>query len=237
MRQFSSIKNKTWEVDDYHKWSEREFRMKIKSVPLFDKSTPVVAIGSCFAEEVVKYLKTKDYNVAHHPNGLQYNTFTIRDHLQHLFGNESPYEGIEPLEYDTGEWRHPYKKVPKSTTIQKAKELSEELDEKAKFIWKNAELICITLGLTEIWEEVATKRVQIEIPHPRIYKGGGFAFRQTFYQENFNNLEEIYKIIRSFSNAPIVVTVSPIPLYATFSSQDITIANCLSKSTLRAAVG
>ncbi|KAF1082720.1 MAG: hypothetical protein GQF41_0487 [Candidatus Rifleibacterium amylolyticum] len=234
MKEFTSIRGYSWNVVDYHKWSERQFMMKMSKHILFDKTTPIIAIGSCFAEEVVKYLHNKGYNINAHPNGLQYNTFTIRDHLDHLFGKKSPYADVTPVERNLGEYRHPYKKIPTSKTIDEAYNQSDARDKQAIKMWQEAKLIIITLGLTEVWRDSDSGLVEIEIPHPQIFKRGKYEFRKTFFGENFENMTQIYRTIRNFSSAPIVLTVSPIPLYVTFSNQDVTIANCESKSTLRA---
>ena len=50
-------------------------------------------------------------------------------------------------------------------------------------------------------------------------------------------LERIHALLSRYghSDVQVVVTVSPVPLTATFSQHDIVLANTLSKSTLRAA--
>jgi len=236
MKDFVSYDGYSRRVDNFHKWSERKFEIKTTHVPLIDKDTKIVAIGSCFAKEVVKYLAQKGYNIQAHPNGLQYNTFTIRDHIKHLFSIASPYNSIVPLEREKDKWRHPYKKISTSPTCEEAKAYSDALDTKARDIWKNAEIIIITLGLTEIWED-QSGLVQIEIPHANIFNKEIFLFRKTSYKENLDNLEEAYCIIRNISDAKIIVTVSPVPLYITFSDEDVTVANAESKSILRAVAG
>jgi hypothetical protein len=56
------------------------------------------------------------------------------------------------------------------------------------------------------------------------------------YEENKANLDEIYEIISQYGhpNSHIIVTVSPVPLLATFTGRDVVVANSFSKSVLRA---
>lgn len=79
-----------------------------------------------------------------------------------------------------------------------------------------------------------TNLAEIEIPHPTRYKKDRHKFFRSTFQQNLENLKKTYQIIREFNQAPIILSVSPVPLYATFSSEDVTVANCLSKSILRA---
>lgn len=236
MKEFITGDGYAREVADYHKWSERRFEMKATPVPIINPETKIVAIGSCFASEVVKYLSEKKFNITAHPNGLLYNTFTIRDHLNHLFNEETPYHNVLPVERGRGEWRHPYKKISVSASRTDAETLSKKLDEEARTAWREADVVILTLGLTEVWEN-QEGLTQIEIPHPNIFNKEDFSFRKTYYSENLANLENIYKTIHSISKAKMIVTVSPVPLYMTFSNQDVTVANSESKSILRAAAG
>ena len=236
MKQFIS-KGRTWTVDNYHKWADREFQLRIPRTPMVDKSSSIVAIGSCFATEVVDYLSREGFDIHFHPNGLQYNTFTMCAELERLFGDHDPYGGAEPIEVKPGRFRHPYKKIKPSDSPREAVATSLRLDDEARAYWRKADVIIITLGLTEVWREVSTGRVQVEIPHPAVYNPDRFRFEQTRFAENLANLERIHALIRSVNDAPIVVTVSPVPLYATFSGEDVTVANSESKSILRAVAG
>ena len=63
-------------------------------------------------------------------------------------------------------------------------------------------------------------------------------FRRITYDEVKKGLLKIIDLTQKINPAAaIVFTVSPIPLDRTFTSDDIMVANCISKSTLRAAVG
>ena len=56
-------------------------------------------------------------------------------------------------------------------------------------------------------------------------------------QENLDNIEAIYNIIRKHKpEATIILTLSPVPLYATFRPVSCITANTVSKAILRAAI-
>jgi tetratricopeptide (TPR) repeat protein len=61
-----------------------------------------------------------------------------------------------------------------------------------------------------------------------------YEFRTTSVSENLENLNEIVKIVRQINpKMQIILTVSPVPLKATFERPSAIVADCISKSTLR----
>jgi len=100
-------------------------------------------------------------------------------------------------------------------------------------------VVIVTLGLVEVWrDKIANVFINTApIPtalgrHPDRYE-----FHITNFTENFSNLERLHALLSRFGHpdVQVVVTVSPVPLEATFSSEDVVIANTYSKSILRTA--
>lgn len=61
-------------------------------------------------------------------------------------------------------------------------------------------------------------------------------YRTTTLDENLANLRSIHALLRKVRpDAKLVLTVSPVPLSATFEMESAIVADCVSKSTLRAA--
>ncbi|MBV8924086.1 MAG: GSCFA domain-containing protein, partial [Bradyrhizobium sp.] len=61
-----------------------------------------------------------------------------------------------------------------------------------------------------------------------------YRYRTTSVQENVDNVRYLINFVRSISPAiKIVVTVSPVPLVASFEYESAVQADCLSKSTMR----
>ena len=62
-------------------------------------------------------------------------------------------------------------------------------------------------------------------------------FKVISAQENKENIEQICELIyKNNPNATIIMTLSPIPLRATFRDESIMIANTVSKSSLRVSI-
>jgi hypothetical protein len=104
-----------------------------------------------------------------------------------------------------------------------------------------AKVLILTLGLTEIWEDKIDKSVICLPSGPYFNEGGGkdeYEFRVSRYQENLDNLETIYTLMKQHNpECRIVMTVSPVHLWATFrKDMDVISANGNSKATLRAVV-
>jgi hypothetical protein len=82
-----------YEVPALMRWRDREPQPTFEAgvVPLIGQTTKIAAIGSCFAERVVEVLESRGLPTTFHPTGLQYNTFSIIQEFDHLFGPEDPY--------------------------------------------------------------------------------------------------------------------------------------------------
>jgi hypothetical protein len=204
--------------------------------PIVGRQTRIATIGSCFANRLVHVLEERGFAVAIHPGGLWYNTGSIAQELEHLFGDITLRD--EPRwQADDGMWIHPFKDYhERFRTLDELEAWSEAIDDEARRMFESAEVVVVTLGLTEVWYSTATGRPLIHIPPPDLFKHGAGTFRPTHFEENRANLERIYETIAQHTQARLIVTVSPVPLYATFRDMDVRVANAISKSTLRAAV-
>lgn len=103
---------------------------------------------------------------------------------------------------------------------------------------KTADVFVMTLGLVELWYDHKTKLftnagllAELLEREPK-----RFTFEVSSFNENMDNLEQIYALLKKHCkpSLKIIVTTSPVPMAATFSGRDIPIANCYSKSVLRA---
>ena len=101
-------------------------------------------------------------------------------------------------------------------------------------------MLILTLGLTEIWQDRQDGSVICLPSGPYPNEGGDmsrYRFRVSRYQENLDNLEKIHALMaRHNPGCRLIVTVSPVNLWATFRTDaDVISASCNSKATLRAA--
>jgi hypothetical protein len=100
-----------------------------------------------------------------------------------------------------------------------------------------AKVVILTLGLTESWVHRPTGLHANRIdPKIVVHQPDDWAFHNITYEETLECLEGVAAILRRINpEAQLVITVSPVPLGATFSGQDLITANMASKATLRAA--
>lgn len=101
-----------------------------------------------------------------------------------------------------------------------------------------AKVVILTLGLVEAWRHRPTG-LFANRAHPTLFNRykDQFEFVKLDYVDTLECLEGMRRIIARHAAHPVqfVVTVSPVPLAATFTDEDVVIANTYSKSTLRAA--
>lgn len=191
--------------------------------PVLDDNGNVVAIGSCFAAELRHFLGDAGLSSDSFwiPSGLN-NTFALRDFFHWAVYGKETAKGFAYTRDDNGslvDWQPELEQK----TIKKA------ISEASCFVF--------TLGLAEVWEDKDTSRVFWRGVPEHIFESGRHQFRMSTVAENSENLASIVQIIREVNkNAPIVFTLSPVPLKATFSGKSCITADCVSKSTLRVAI-
>jgi hypothetical protein len=219
---------------------------------VMDRFTPIASMGSCFAREIRKVLIREGYayitEETDHPASVHasaawertYNTFSMRQIFEYTFGAFTPKTRwwISPR---TRQIQDPYRRIILYDSIETAEKDFEHHVECSKRALLKAKVLILTLGLTEIWEDKSDKSVICLPSGPYFNEGGGrdeYGFRVSRYQENLDNLEKIYSLVKTHNpECKIIMTVSPVHLWATFRrDMDVITANCNSKSTLRAVV-
>jgi hypothetical protein len=207
-------------------------------------------MGSCFAREIKSVLIRDGYNYVteeeHHPAAKHasaawerlYNTFSMRQIFEYTFEDWKPdlRWWKAPV---SGKIQDPYRRIILYDTEQEAGEDFARHREHSRRALERAETLILTLGLTEIWEDQVDGAVICLPGGPYVNEGGDmsrYRFRVTRYGENLANLERIRRIMAAANPAcNLIVTVSPVHLWATFrSDSDVISASCNSKSTLRA---
>lgn len=101
-----------------------------------------------------------------------------------------------------------------------------------------ADLMIITLGLTETWFDTETGQYLNRAPGPEYMRAATrgpsrFELRILNVQDCFDLLAPAFDAAFSAGLKNVMLTVSPVPLQRSFSTHDAVIANTTSKSTLR----
>ncbi len=214
-------------------------------------STRIASIGSCFAREIKRRLLQRGYNYiteeTHHPAAIHasaawervYSTFCLRQIFEYTFERWEPQLRwwIAP---QSGKAQDPYRRTIVYENVADAQaDFANHIIHSRRAL-ETAEVLIITLGLTEIWQDRTDGSV-ISLPSGPYVKEGGdmsrYEFRVSRYAENLQNLERIHAIMARHNPAcKLLMTVSPVNLWATFRQDlDVISASCNSKSTLRAA--
>ena len=102
----------------------------------------------------------------------------------------------------------------------------------------NVDVVILTLGLLEAWVDRTLGLVVNAAPPVSLIRQDPhrFVFGRLRYVDNLQNLNEMHALLQKYGKPghKIVVTVSPVPLAATFTNEDVVSANTYSKSVLRA---
>ena len=106
-----------------------------------------------------------------------------------------------------------------------------------KRIFDETEVFILTFGLSEVWYDEPTGNVFWRTIPKDVYDPDRHKFRLSTVDENRNNIRAIYDLIRKYRrDAKVIITLSPVPLIATFRDVSCISANSVSKATLRVAV-
>ena len=233
------------------KWFIPEIEPKFKLRPQ-DK---FYAIGSCFARGIEHMLVQRRIaveSVAPEFVNLQpvnkevtglgftnkYNTFSILNELRWALDPEAVFPIDSIVQVTESTWFDPH-----ITPTLELAGLQETLDRRAMLqtVSKriaNCRAVIITLGLVEVWRDCEVDVYTNSTPARSVLKTQPkrYEFHVTSFAQNWANLEAIHALLTRYCHPEvrIVITVSPVPLMATFSKMDVVVANTYGKSLLRA---
>jgi hypothetical protein len=237
----------------WNRIKQQPFRPRIAADFPITKDDEIFAIGSCFARGVEGALRARGFTVASttsdfdrfpiraagsNPFGFtnKYNPWSIANELEWAFerGN-CPEEALVQM-VDGERWTDPhacpiFEAVGRDETVERHRILTE-LFRRAQ----RCRVITVTLGLIEAWYDHALGIYTNSNP-PGNVEWDRFTLRVLSFAEVEDALERIHALLarHCLPGHQVVVTVSPVPLDATFTGNDVVIANTHSKALLRAA--
>jgi GSCFA family len=225
--------------------------------PRFDIEShdKVFAIGSCFARGIELALAQRGFDVVSAARDFdaferadkqsaalgftnKYTTHSIVQELGWALDPAARFPEASLVDLDDGTCLDPHinpslQRLDRAGTLARHRTMTEVM---ARV--KDCRVVFITLGLVEIWYDTqagvylnSTPIREMHVKFP-----GRYRFSATGYPENLANLERVHELLTRYGHPDlkIVVTVSPIPLLATHTPQDVILANTYSKATLRA---
>lgn len=225
----------------------------------FSEDMSFFPIGSCFVTHIANSLTERGYEVLtnrlrigtehfpdpqyHYENDIALIKFTPHSMLNEIQVNvgarDLPDHGLINLQNGTYWNPQLHKILPGPLDV--CRDIQERVRQTVSSILE-ADVVFITLGLTETWFDTKLDIALNENPLVirelrRAASDERFAFRNIGYPETIVCLETLLGLVRekSIKDVKFVLTVSPIPLARTFTERDIITANMFSKSVLRVA--
>ena len=172
-------------------------------------STRVASMGSCFAREIKNVLIREGFSYVTeetaHPATVHasaawervYNVFCMRQIFEYTFGEWNP-----ALRWwkapESGKIQDPFRRIVLYDNQEQAEADFENHKRCSRRALEQAEVLILTLGLTEIWEDTIDGSVICLPSGPYVDEGGDmsrYRFRVSRYAENLANLERIYSLM------------------------------------------
>ncbi len=201
---------KQFSADFAQELKEHLFKGYIPPVPPFRFTDRIMTLGSCFAANIHEAL---------HMRGIR------SAHILQIEDKNSPLANRLLLEYALTDrpWSHPTHEIAFPADV--GQQLKDILATCAGLVFTAGIAYCPFIGDELVTDYVANTQT------PGLY------WRLTSFEENVAHLNAIISTLRAFRpSLKIVLTVSPIPIARSFTHRSPIVADCVSKSTLRAAV-
>lgn len=214
---------------------------------ILPRSARVFTIGSCFARHVEECLAsagieiaTRDYHVPktewpYRPQGIlnEYNPASIAQRVQWALKEQSaPRSTICALHDGVIDLLLPSRQSVSSARADLRRTEIAALYSRLKW----SDLVVVTLGLIEAWFDREAGVVLSGKPPEAVLKQypSRFLWYQMDISECTSRLQIAFEtLFDRVPNAKVLLTVSPVPLLATFSEDDAITANSYSKAVLR----
>jgi hypothetical protein len=214
----------------------------------------IFAIGSCFARGVEGALRREGFAVESvtdtfdefpiaaagtRPMGFtnKYNPPSIANELRWALDENAAFPDTALIGIDEDHWIDPYanpvfERGSRDMTLDLRRRLTSLTRKVA-----DCRVVVITLGLIEAWFDTQTSLYTNSTPPLVAPFRDRFEFRVLRFDEVMKAFADVHELLTRFGHPEleIVVTVSPVPLLATFTGQDVVMANTRSKALLRAA--
>lgn len=223
----------------------------VKRRKLFDKSTKICALGSCFARETRRALTDLGYDIYPKFKDIElgpgevagrlpevdnihhYTPQTICQEIDRIFSrrqfDELWYAGWPKCKFGKA-WVTPYFRGVYGETEEAARSIRDKIFGAISEGVRAADVVIVTFGLTEAWRDKTTEKwVQYDV-------SDGLSENVILETDMGGSIEWTFQMLREMGKL-VVTTVSPIPLRRTFTGEDVVVANMTSKAAIRSAVG
>jgi len=224
----------------------------VDSVSVIGKGTKVATAGSCFAQKVSGYIKkNKQIDLIQSEaiadeqplySAKYGNIYTTRQLLQ-LFKEAASGQVDEEcvVEREDGKYVDAFRPFMEKNGFDTAEEVCAERSEhlsKVRDLFTTMDVFIFTLGLTETWFSTKSGRVFPVCPGIYSKKIESYEFVNLGFSEIKADLEEFLALLKTVNpDVKVILTVSPVPLTATYTKDHVLTATMYSKSVLRTVCG
>lgn len=226
------------------------------------RETRILTAGSCFAQHVGRVLNTSGFSVIdtepmpdscpvqmqrQYGYGLysaRYgNLYSVRQFLQLLQEAYGLFEPSEPVWERDGRYYDALRPSIEPQGYETARHVQTARKAHLRAVreaFEQAQVVIFTLGLTEAWEHIESGTVYPTAPGTIAHSMDNttFAFRNFRTREISDDFAAVRALIKARSpEVQFILTVSPVPLTATATTQHVLPATVYSKSVLRTVCG
>ena len=214
----------------------------------FSPTEPVAAAGSCFAQHIAKHLQKSGFNYLQTEPASQnepvfsarfgniYTTRQLRQLLLGAYGLHRP--AARAWKRADGRFIDPLRPQLFPAGFATADEVTQERRKHllaVRRVFQECRIFVFTLGLTEAW--VAKDGTALPVP-PGVLgvdsDDGDVAFRNFSVAEMRKDMDEFLADLFAVNpGVRIILTVSPVPLVATYEKRHVLVSNTYSKAALR----
>jgi hypothetical protein len=232
----------------------------ISSKIAIGRQSKIATAGSCFAQHIARTLVNHgfQYYVPEQSPGFSFsenenygtfsarygNVYTVRQLLQLFYRAYSVFIPVETAwERADGRFIDPFRPQIQAGGFETIEQLEADREShlaNVRAVFENCDIFIFTLGLTESWISTTDGSVYplapgVVSPHvdPESYCFHNFTVQEIEY-DLLRFLECLGKVNPKIR---VILTVSPVPLIATYESQHVLCATTYSKSVLRVVAG
>jgi len=234
----------TGEYQRINPYPAREIVRGFGATPFITRQTKIITMGSCFAQELNRWLVQNDYTCLPHEWGVVYSPQSIAQIVQYSVDSDRWEEPQEPFWKRGGKYFDPYIKADshagpafRGDTEPAAQTAQRSHRNRSSALLRQAEVVVWALGLTEVWRNRHDHKAYYAVPFPETYDPERHEFYSLTYQDVIEALDYAITTLRGANpSVKILLSVSPVPLSVSFRDHlGPYIATQYSKSVLHAA--
>jgi GSCFA family len=232
----------------------------IGRVPALSPTTRIGAAGSCFAQYISETLRNVGYNFFDAEPPPQWlkedkrkaygygiysarygNIYTALQLTQLLQRSLNKFAASDEVWAEDGRFLDPFRPRLTPSGYPSLAELVADREDHLNAVqrlFKEVEVFVFTLGLTETWLRNSDGAALPVCPGCGVgeYDSKAYSFKNFDVSEVTEHLTEFMSLLASVNpNAKVILTVSPVPLAASFESHNVLLSTSYSKAVLRVA--